>query len=438
MVGGGLWRSPDFLKLWGGQSISELGTAITALALPLLAISVLHASPFEVGLLGALQALSYPLLGAVAGVWVDRLPRRPIMIVCDAARMLVLGSIPFSYFILHTLSMPQLYVAALLLGAFTVFFDIAYQSYLPSLVGRADLVEGNSKLLGTKSVAEVAGPAVAGALINLLRAPMAILADAGTYLISVLTLLWIRKPEPRPERAEAGRSGFFRELWAGARIVFGHTTIRLLTAANATGNLGASAIEAVFLLYAYNQLHLSAATIGGLYAAAAAAAAVGAAIGPRIAQRLGMGPVMTVTAVLYRAPYLVLPLIAIVGAPILVLGVVLVTSRFGELTYQVTQLSLRQGLVPDRLQGRVSAFTRTVAWGAIPVGSTLGGALGANIGLVPTIMIGALLSVLAAGWLLAGPVRIREQPSVDPEAIDQEQPRQLPAPEPRRKLDVDT
>jgi predicted MFS family arabinose efflux permease len=439
LLGGGLWRSPDFLKLWSGQSISELGTAVTNLALPLAAISVLQAGPFQVGLLAALQTLAYPLLGVVAGVWVDRLPRRPILIVCDLGRMLVLGSVPASYFALHELSMTHLYVAALLLGTFTVFFDITYQSYLPSLVSRSALLEGNSKLLASRSVAQVAGPALAGVLINLLTAPIAILADSMSYVVSVLTLVWIRRPETHRGPGRGARAGFLRELREGARAVFGLATIRLVTAANATANLGAAVVEAVFLIFAYNQLRLSPATIGWLYAAGAVAAVLGATTGPRLAARLGLGPLMTATALFYRATYLLLPLIALIGAPIYVLGAVLVTSRYSELIYQVAQLSLRQSLIPSRLQGRANAVARTIAWSAIPLGSALGGVLGVRIGLLPTIVVGALLSMMAALWILAGPVRLREQPMTDPEPPEEEtKPAgRLPEHDSRQKLEAE-
>jgi MFS family permease len=443
MLNGRLWRSPDFLKLWGGQTVSELGTAVTRLALPLVAIQMLHATPFEVGLLAALQSVPYPVLGLVAGVWADRLPRRPMLIVCDVARMAVLAAIPVSYFLLHYLSMIELYVVGLLLGVFSVFFIVAYVAYLPSLVDRADLIEGNSKLQASAAVAQVLGPGLAGAMIQFLKAPVAILVDSLSYLVSVLTLIWIRSPEPRPDHPAQGQAGFLRELWEGTRYVFGHAIIRLVTAANATSNFGGAVVEAVFLIYAVNQLHLSATTIGSIYAAGAVAAVLGAAVAPRLASHLGPGPLMAVSALLFRITYLAVPVAAFVGMPAYLLGAILVTSRFSELIYNVTQLSLRQAIVPARLQGRSSAVVRTVTWGAIPLGSALGGTLGMQIGLVPTIIVGALLSMVAAAWILAGPVRLREQPTEDAEPPG-EQTGQAGAPGPaptqasRRKFDPES
>src|SRR2546423_13244238 len=165
MLGGRLWRHPDFLKLWTGETVSEFGSQVTVLAVPTVAILVLHAGPFQVGVLSALEFLAFPTLGLVAGVYADRLRRRPIMIVCDVGRLLALGSIPAAY-LLNLLTLDQLYLVALLTGIFTVFFDVSYQSYLPALVDRANLIEGNTKLEITRSSAQVAGPAVAGLLIQ--------------------------------------------------------------------------------------------------------------------------------------------------------------------------------------------------------------------------------------------------------------------------------
>ncbi len=216
---GRLWRHPDFIKLWSGETVSQFGTQVTQLALPTVAILLLHAGPFEVGLLAALEFLAFPILGLVAGVWADRLRRRPIMIVADLGRMLALGSIPLA-FILNALSLYQLYAVAVITGVFTVFFDVAYQSYLPALVERSNLIEGNTKLEVTRSAAQVAGPAVAGFLIQLVGGARAILVDAISFLISALALMAIRKPEPEPKPSMAeGKAGFFQEMGEGLSVV---------------------------------------------------------------------------------------------------------------------------------------------------------------------------------------------------------------------------
>lgn len=410
LLRGNLWHSRDFLKLWSGQSVSELGTAITRLAIPTAAITLLHAGPFEVGALAAIQTVAYPILGMVAGVWADRLRRRPILIACDFGRMAVLASIPASFLLGH-LTMAQMYLVACVIGVCSVFFDVTYQSYLPSLVSRPDLIEGNGKLQATRSIAQVAGPAIAGLLIQFFRAASAILADSASFLVSVLTLLWIRAPEPKPEPAGSGRGGFFRELGEGLRTVFGHRTLRLIAAANATSNFGGAMVEAVFLIYAYRQLHLSPGTVGWLYAVAAVAALFGASTAGRLGRAIGLGPLLAASALFFRASYLAIPLLAFVQAPVYALGAILVLSRFSELNYNVNQLSLRQALVPQRLQGRSSAVVRTLTWGAIPLGSALGGVLGVRVGIVHTIVVGAIVSMVAALWIVAGPVRLRHQPA---------------------------
>src|SRR2546422_2457725 len=197
MLRGRLWRHPDFLKLWAGETVSEFGSQVTLLAVPTVAILVLHAGPFQVGTLSALEFLAFPTLGLVAGVYADRLRRRPIMIVCDIGRGLALGSIPVA-FLLNLLTLEQLYFVALLTGIFTVFFDVSYQSYLPALVDRPNLIEGNTKLEITRSTAQVAGPAVAGVPIQLIGGARAGALDALAFLRSALSAAAIQEPGTQP------------------------------------------------------------------------------------------------------------------------------------------------------------------------------------------------------------------------------------------------
>src|SRR5438445_4161502 len=225
MLKGKLWRDGEFLKLWGGQSISELGSQVSQLALPTVAILLLGATPFQVGLLTALECLAFAALGLGAGGYADRPRRRPIMIACDLARMVALASVPIA-FAFNALTMLQLYVVALVTGVGTVFFDVSYQSYLPALISRADLVEGNSKLQFSGSLAQMAGPALAGFLIQVVGAARAVAVDAASFLVSVLSLWWIRRLEPAPKPvSESGRSGFRSEMWEGIRFVFSNPTI---------------------------------------------------------------------------------------------------------------------------------------------------------------------------------------------------------------------
>ena len=248
---GGLWRHSDFLKLWSAETISQVGSQVTGLALPLVAIITLDVSAFEVALLGVIEFAPFILISLPAGVWVDRMPRRPILIVGDLGRAALLATIPIAYAV-DALTIWQLYVVGFLFGVLTVFFDVAYQSYLPALVEREQLVDGNSKLEISRSGAQLAGPALAGILIQVLKAPLAILLDAISFLVSGLFVLAIRKREAVPDR-EPGRSplhGMRAELSEGVRYVFGHRYLRWIAASTATFNFFGSMTGAIFLVYA--------------------------------------------------------------------------------------------------------------------------------------------------------------------------------------------
>ena len=412
MLGGRLWRHPDFLKLWAGESVSVFGSQVTVLAVPTVAILILHAGPFQVGILSALEFLAFPTLGLVAGVYADRLRRRPIMIVCDIGRGLALGSIPVA-FLLNLLTLEQLYFVALLTGVFTVFFDVSYQSYLPALVDRPNLLEGNTKLEITRSTAQVAGPAVAGFLIRWIGGAKAVAVDALSFFLSAIALASIKKPEPEPQPSTAsGTSGFIPEMREGIDVVFRNPILWRIAACTATTNLGSNMVfGAVFLVFAYRQLHLSAGIVGVVFALGSVGALAGAFLAGWVARKIGIGPTLGVTIIVGGLALLATPL-ALVGAP----AVILATTGFIEgLTipvYNISQVSLRQAITPDRVQGRMNATMRTIVWGTIPLGAFIGGILGTSIGLVQTIVLGGILSTLAASWIVLGPViRLREQPA---------------------------
>ena len=412
MLRGKLWGHPDFLKLWAGESVSVFGSQVTVLAVPTVAILILHAGPFQVGILSALEFLAFPTLGLVAGVYADRLRRRPIMIVCDIGRGLALGSIPVA-FLLNLLTLEQLYFVALLTGIFTVFFDVSYQSYLPALVDRPNLIEGNTKLEITRSTAQVAGPAVAGFLIQWIGGARAVAVDALSFFLSAIALASIKKPEPEPKPSTAsGTSGFIPEMREGIEVVFRNPILWRIAACTATTNLGSNMVfGAVFLVFAYRQLHLSAGVVGVVFALSSVGALAGAFLAGWVARKLGIGPTLGVMVIVGGLALLATP-IALVGAP----AVILATTGFIEgLTipiYNINQVSLRQAITPDRVQGRMNATMRTIVWGTIPLGAFIGGILGTSIGLVQTIALGGILSTLAASWIFLGPViRLREQPT---------------------------
>jgi MFS family permease len=401
-----LWRHGDFLKLWTGQSVSLFGSQVTKLALPTAAIQVLGAGPLQVGVLGALDAAAFPVLGLVAGVWADRVRRRGILIASDALRLVALASVPAAY-ALGLLTMAHLYVVAAVAGAGAVLFTVAYASYLPTLVRREELVDGNARLQMGSSFAEMGGYALAGGLIQAIRAAPAILVDALTYVASAVSLIAIRAGEPEPVRrtGTAARS-FLRELFEGVRVVAGEPTLRLITISVAVANLGTGVVTAVFLVYAYRQLGLSPGGVGLVFAGGGIGALVGAlAVGP-LSRRAGPGPAMALAAAVADLYPFLVP-VAGLGAALPVLALSRLLSSAGVTVYNVCAVSLCQTRLPAHLQGRVNASIRTITSGVIPAGSVAGGVLGVTIGVVPTILVGAVTCTLALVALLAGPAHVR-------------------------------
>ncbi len=286
---GGLWRHPDFLRLWAGQTISQFGSQISALALPITAIVVLDATAFQVALLGTVEFLPFLLFTLPAGVWVDRLRRRPILVIADLVRAAVLVSVPVAY-ALDALTIWQLYIVGFVVGTGTVFFDVAYQSYLPSLVRRNQLVEGNSKLELSVSAAQLGGPAAAGGLVSLLSAPWAVLTDAISFLGSALFVLRIRTREEVVERPPAAeRPGMRADVWEGMQFVWRERRLRALTESTVIFNFCANGAFAVYLVYAVRSLGLSPAAIGVIFSLGNVGWLAGALVAGRLSTKLGVG-----------------------------------------------------------------------------------------------------------------------------------------------------
>jgi MFS family permease len=378
-----LWRHADFLKLWSAQTISMFGSQIT----------------------------QFLLFGLFAGVWVDRLPRRPILIWSDVGRAVLLATIPVAAY-LGALRIEQLYVVGFLVGVLTVFFDVAYMSYLPSLIDRERMVEGNSKLEMGRSVSQVAGPGVAGGLIELLTAPIAILIDSVSFLLSAAMLLLIRKAEPRPERTAESRN-VWQEIGDGLGVVLKSPYLRPIAFCTATSNFFGNMLFAVFVLFATRELGLEAGALGIAFSVASVGALAGAAAAGRVAALLGVGPTIGAAIVFAGVGNLFVPVLAYPGSlalPILAAGGLL--SSVGGMLYNITQVSLRQAITPHRLQGRMNASMRFVVWGTIPIGALIGGFLGEQIGLRSTMLVGAIGGLSSGLWVLFSPVlRLRVQPA---------------------------
>ncbi len=407
---GGLWRHGDFMKLWGAETASQLGSHVSQLALPFVAILVLEASAFEVALLGVVELAPFILISLPAGVWVDRLRRKPILVVSDIARALLLASIPIAHW-LDALTIWQLYVVGFAVGVFTVFFDVSYQSYLPSLVKRDQLMEGNAKLEVSRSGTQLAGPGIAGALIAALTAPIAVLVDAISFLASAVFLFAIRKEEsPAPTRAERKAGpGMKTEVKEGLRWVLGNRYLRWIAASTATFNLFASVIFSIFLVYAVRELDLGPGVIGLIFAVANIGYLTGALLANRLTRRFGVGPTIVIGA--SGSFSLLLLAAAPKSNPIPFLIAAQAISSMGIPIYNITQVSFRQAITPQRLQGRMNSVMRFIVWGVMPLGSLIGGALATWVSLRFAIWVGAIGMSLAVLPVLLSPVRtLREMP----------------------------
>jgi MFS family permease len=406
---GGLWRHADFLKLWSAETISQLGSQVTLLALPLVAILTLDVSAFEVALLNVVEFAPFILVSLPAGVWVDRMRRKQILVVADIGRALLLASVPLAYW-LDVLTIWQLYAVGFTVGICTVFFDVAYQAYLPSLVDRNQLVEGNSKLEISRSGAQIAGPSIAGPLVQVLTAPVALVADALSFVASGLFLFGIRKQEQPPERSQGQEKPKMRtDLGEGLRYVLGNRYLRWIAAATATFNFWGNVMWAILLVYAVRVLDLSPAEIGLVFAIGNVGYLVGAVATSRISAAVGVGPAIVLGALAGVASLLV-PL-APESNPLPFLIASQAIIGFGLPLYNVTQVSLRQAITPERLQGRMNAVMRFIVWGVIPLGALSGGAIASGIGLRAAIWIGAVGVSLAFLPVLLSPVRsLREVP----------------------------
>lgn len=403
----GLLREHDFRQLFIADTISQVGTQITLLALPLVAILALDASPLRIGVLAACETAAFILVGLPAGAWVDRLRRRNVLIAGDVARALLLGSVPLAWWA-GVLAMPQLYVVALLTGVFTVFFDVAYQSYLPHLVGRENLVEGNAKLEAVRGVSQIGGPTLAGGLIQWLTAPVAILADAVSFLASAVYVGMIRKREPTPQRAPDAHLG--REIGEGLRFVLGNRLLRSIAMCTGTYNLFSAIGFSMLIVLLADVLKISAGTIGLVMSAGSVGGLIGAFTAMRVAKWLGQGPTIWMSCA-FTAPFGLLTALAQPGWLLWLGAFGFAVSTWGGVVYNVAQVSFRQGLTPERLLGRMNATMRFLVWGTVPIGGLLGGVLGQSLGVREAVWIGMAGGCLAFLPVFFSPLRtMRELP----------------------------
>ena len=403
-----LWRHADFRRLWIGQTTSFFGSEVSQLAIPLTAALTLDASAGEMGLLAAAGSAPALVVGLLVGALVDRLRRRPILIAADLGRAALLASVPVGY-VAGGLSVPYLCVVAFGSGLLGSFFDVAHASLLPSLVRRDQLVDGNSKLEVSRSGAMIAGPGLGGLLIQAVTAPLAVLVDAASFLLSAAALARIRSRVEAPRRDGPPRT-LLSEVREGLRTVVGTPVLRSMGASLCVFNLFSGVFNAVYLLFVTRELDLAPSAVGLVFALGSLGFPVGAMAAGRVSRRIGVGPAIVWGAGVSDAAFLLAPLAA---GPVAVVVATLVLSRvaatLGGPVTAISQLSLRQAITPDRLQGRVNGTMRVFAFGLAPLGSLLGGALGDVIGLRSALLVGAI--GLQFGFLILyfSPVRAFRQ-----------------------------
>jgi MFS family permease len=398
----GLLRNPDFAKLWAGESISLFGSHVTELALPLTAVLTLDASPGQLGLLGAARFAPFLLVTLLAGVWADRSRRRPILVGANLGRAAALALIPLLA-ATDQLRIEHLYSIGFVVGALTVLFDVSYVTVVPSLVRRDELVEANSVMQASASVAEVGGPGLGGMLVSVFSAPVAIAIDAMSYVVSTLTLLGIRKPESLPERGTE-RAKVLGQIREGLGVTFGDPLLRAMAISAGLYNLFEQSIFVLLALYVTRDLNLSPATLGLVLSLGAVGALLGSVLANRVGRRMGIGRAYVWAHALDLALLLV-PVASELSRPAPVIAAAFILNGVALGLTNVYSVTLRQTLTPGRLLGRMNASYRFLTYGAIPVGALIGGALAEAFNVRTAIALGAAGLLIAPVALFLSPMR---------------------------------
>jgi MFS family permease len=399
----GLWHHPGFMRLWIGQTISVGGSIIGLTAMGFTAILLLHATPLQLGLLFASRLVPGFLTGLIAGAWVDRLPRRPILIWADIGRAAALTTIPLAA-VLGILRIEQLYAVSFVVSILTIFFDIAYQSYLPSLIDRTELIEGNSKLSASASIAETGGFAVAGWLVQLFTAPITVLMDAISFVISAISVWMIRIPER--QAVHDAPPNLRREIGEGLRALLHNPLLRAMAACTISQHFFGGIYDALVVLYMVRNLGFSPGVLGTIWALGGISSLVGAVTTERATRRFGIGPAMIAAGLLSSVAMFFIPLAqgaTLAAALLLILQQI--TGDGAATIYQINMVSLRQSITPERVLGRVNASTEFLGLGAMLAGSLLGGLLGEPMGVRNLLFLGAAGTLLSTLWLVLSPLR---------------------------------
>jgi MFS family permease len=394
-----LRENARFRRFWLGQSVSLLGDQVTVIALPLVAVLVLDATPAQMGYLFAVELAPNLLFSLHAGAWVDRRGRkRQLMIAADAGRALALGSIPVAY-AFDALTLPHMLAVGFVMGTLSVLFYVSYSSLFVALVPRDRFVEGSSIINGSRALSYVGGPSVGGALVQLLSAPATLVVDTFSYVVSALCLRSVEVEEPAAEAPGKGH------VAAGIRWVFGNPIVRAALGATATINFFNFVFFALFILYATKSLDVEPGTLGLVLGAGAAGGVLGSLVTGRISRRIGIGPAFALGCVLFPAPLLLVPL---AGGPKPVVLACLFLAEFGAgfgvMVLDISAAAISAAIVPDRLRSRASGAYMVVNYGVRPLGALVGGALGSWLGLRPTLWIATAGALAGFLWLLPSPI----------------------------------
>jgi MFS family permease len=406
-----IWKDKRFVWLWSGQTISSLGDQFSHLAIPVLAVTVLGASASDMGVLNAFGTASFLLVGLIAGAWVDRLAKKQVMLVADLVRFLALLTIPLLW-TSHSLQMWHIFVVVGVVGLASVFFDVAAQSFIPVLLPKDNIGAANGAMETARQVTAVGGPSLVGFLLGFLRAPLLILVDSISFLVSAISLGFLRHQEAMPDKAE--RQPLVREIAEGLKFVRGQKLIRTIALTTATNNLFGTMIFALMPLYILRTLGITTSQFGIMMSVGAVGGLLGAVLCNRLAKYFGEGPLIVGSAIVAGLAMLLMVSTSLAPQPAQL--PLLITSQFLEsfvvLTYNITQVTARQRLCPPRLLGRMNATIRFFIWGVMPISSLVAGWIGNVYGVTTAMWIGAIGVLVSSAWVVFSPIRtMRELPS---------------------------
>lgn len=405
-------RQKGFLALWVGQTVSAIGSQISGLALPVIAVTFLSASELEMGFLNAAGTSAFLVVGLLAGAWVDRWIKRRVMLIADLVRMLAVATIPLLW-LQDDLTIYHLILIAIVMSVASVFFDVAYQSYIPILLPKEYIGVANSRLETTGQISGISGPSIVGWLLTILRAPLILIVDAFSFLISAIALFLIKDKEvPKPK---ADRRPLRNEIAEGLSFVWNEKLIRAISFTTSTSNLFSTIVGTMFALYFFREENLgfSTASFGLLASIGSIGGLIGATVTPKLIKIFGEGRLVVLSAIFLGAIQILIPLSWYVPREIalLVLGAQFFLTAFFVLTYNITQVTARQRICPEHLLGRMNASIRFMVWGSMPIGALVSGLLGTAIGVLPTMWVGAVLAVFSASFVFFSPLRtMRDMP----------------------------